>query len=62
MMSISLAGTALFRRMGDSGVRFRIASKITADVLPSNGWRPVAISYRTTPREKISERASSELP
>ncbi len=37
---------------------FRIASKITAELLPVNGGRPIAISYRTAPKENRSVRAS----
>jgi hypothetical protein len=39
-----------------------MASKITADVLPTKGWRPVAISYKTAPKENRSVRASISSP
>ena len=35
---------------------------LTADVAPANGCLPVAISYRTTPSEKRSVRASVSSP
>lgn len=41
------------------GSRFRIASKMTADVPPENTGRPVAISYSTMPKLKRSARAST---
>ena len=36
-------------------------SKITPEVSPRNGKVPVAISYRTAPREKRSVRASNSF-
>ena len=44
MMRSSSAGSSGFSRTGETGARFRIASKMTADVGPGNGCRPVAIS------------------
>ena len=40
----------------------RIAAKTIAAVLPLKGSVPVAISYRTTPNENRSVRASSVSP
>jgi hypothetical protein len=39
-----------------------MASKTAAEVDPEKAWRPVAISYNTTPNEKISVRESRSLP
>ena len=39
-----------------------MASKIIAEVSPRNGSVPVAISYKTAPKENRSVRASSSLP
>ena len=50
------------KRTGAVGARFRMASKITADVLPVKGWRPVDISYKTAPKENRSVRVSSSSP
>ena len=47
---------------GAGGVRLRIPSKMTADVVPPNGSVPVAISYSTTPNENKSVRASRISP
>jgi hypothetical protein len=35
---------------------------MTPVVAPANGSIPVAISYKTTPQEKMSDRASSSSP
>src|SRR5215831_9896663 len=50
-----------FNRTGGTGSRFRIASNIAAALSSRNGSCPVAISYRTTPKENKSVRASSAL-
>ena len=44
MMSSSLGGRSGFRRSGGAGARFRIASKIVAELSPRKGSVPVAIS------------------
>src|ERR1051325_7621846 len=44
------------------GSRFRIESKITADVSPANGKAPVASWYNTVPSENKSVRASTSPP
>ena len=62
MMRSSSAGRLGFSRTGAVGARFRMASKITAEVLPMKGWRPVAISYITAPKENRSVRVSSSSP
>jgi hypothetical protein len=62
MIASSCDGSSEFRRIGAIGARFRMASKITAEVSPRKGSEPVAISYSTTPKEKRSVRASSSLP
>ena len=36
--------------------------RVSAASLPSNGSRPVQISYRTMPRENRSDRSSSAAP
>src|SRR2546422_6967388 len=61
-MRSSPRGRTAFRREGGVGLSWRMASKIAAEVLPSNGGLPVAISYRTTPKEKMSVRVSSSCP
>ena len=43
-MRSSSAGSSGLSLTGETGARLRIASKMTADVLPEKGWRPVAIS------------------
>ena len=62
MTSSSFAGSCGFRRTGDTGSRFRMASKIIAEVSPWNGTLPVAISYKTAPNENRSVRRSSSFP
>src|SRR2546426_1483797 len=44
MISSSFGGTSEFSLTGATGARFRIASKITADVSPRKGTAPVDIS------------------
>ena len=44
MMRSSSKGKEGFSRTGAVGARFRMASKITAEVFPVKGWRPVDIS------------------
>ena len=44
MMRSSSGEIEGFNRIGAIGVRFRMASKITAGVFPVNAGRPVAIS------------------
>jgi hypothetical protein len=56
------AGISGFSRTGAIGAWWRIASKTTAEVVPVKACCPVAISYRTTPKEKMSVRASSASP
>ena len=43
-MRFSSSGSSGLSDTGETGARLRIASKTIADVLPANGWRPVAIS------------------
>src|SRR5258708_4743730 len=62
MISSNLGGRSGLSRKGRKGGRFRMASKITAEVSPRNGMAPVAISYNTAPNEKRSVRASSSFP
>jgi len=59
MISCSFAGTCGFNCRAETGARFRMASRSAAAVYPLNAWRPVAISYRTKPKEKRSVRAST---
>src|SRR6266851_3119422 len=54
MMSSSLGGRSGLRRRGGEGARFRIASKMVAEVSPRKGTAPVAISFRTAPNENRS--------
>ena len=44
MVSSSFGGSSGFRRLAAVGVRFRMASVMTAEVSPRNGRTPVAIS------------------
>src|ERR1700722_911310 len=62
MISYNFGGMLGFKDDGAGGVRFKIASKITAEVLPANAGWPVAISYNTAPKLKRSVRASSSSP
>src|SRR5437667_10705694 len=55
-------GKSGFSRTGGTGARFKMQSKITPEVSPRNGNAPVDISYKTTPKENKSVRASSSLP
>ena len=55
-------GKSGFSRTGGTGARFKMPSKITPEVSPRNGKAPVDISYKTTPKENKSVRASSSLP
>ena len=51
------------RAVGDcGGVSRRMAEASSAEEVPSNGRRPVAISWRMMPREKMSVRWSSGRP
>src|SRR5215469_1531549 len=50
-------GISGFTLLGGAGVLFRIASKIAADVSPRKGSTPVALSYRSAPKENKSLRA-----
>ena len=61
-MRSSSGGSLGFKRTGAVGALLRMALKIAADVFPSNGRRPVDISYSTTPKENRSVRASSSSP
>ena len=61
-MRSSSGGSSGFSLTGAVGTLLRIALKIAADVVPSNGSRPVHISYSTTPKENRSVRASSSSP
>lgn len=45
-----------------SGSRARTAAMRLACVLPENAFCPVSISWRTTPRAKMSVRASAAFP
>jgi hypothetical protein len=45
-----------------AGSSVRIALAVSAAVPLANGCRPVTISYRTTPNEKMSERWSTSWP
>ena len=53
------AGRSGLSRNGDTGVSSRIALKITGELSPRNGTKPVAISYSTEPKENKSLRPSS---
>ena len=44
------------------GSRSMMAAVMLARLFPSNALRPVTISYKTAPKEKISDRASASLP
>ena len=55
-------GSCAFSVIGATGGWFRMWSKTTAVVVPVNGCCPVAISYKTTPSENTSPRASSASP
>ena len=55
-MVSSCGGKPGFNWIGDVGTLFRIASKMTADVVPENGCLPVAIAYIMTPNENRSVR------
>jgi hypothetical protein len=61
-MSESAGGKSGLRTTGATGARFRMASKMTALVVPGKGRRPVDASYRTAPKEKRSERLSTSSP
>ena len=45
-----------------SGSAARMAATMLAWLLPSNAFLPVAISYTTAPKAKMSVRASASLP
>jgi hypothetical protein len=45
-----------------SGVSRRIALRMSASLSPVNGASPVTISYSSTPKEKMSDRASTCSP
>ena len=55
-------GSTGFSSVTDFGVSLMIDEMIEMLVSPVNGRWPVAISYRITPSEKRSERASIGLP
>src|SRR6516164_6164759 len=61
MTSSSFGGRSGFSRTGETGTRLRMASKIVAELSPRKGDCPVAISYKTAPKENKSVRASSSL-
>jgi tetratricopeptide (TPR) repeat protein len=61
MIRSSSAGTSGFSRTGGTGARFRMLSKITPELSPRKGNVPVAISYKTAPKENRSLRASSSF-
>ena len=44
------------------GSMCRIAPRIEIAFSPRNAFRALSISYKTTPKEKMSERASTLLP
>src|SRR5580692_4797480 len=62
MLRSSSAGTCRFRSQTGCGVLFNRASKMMGGVGPSNGRDPVTISYRTTPNDHRSLRASTLCP
>src|SRR5262249_27320824 len=62
MTSSTLGGRSGFNLVAGAGARLRIDSKITPEVAPRNGGMPGAISYKTTPKENRSVRASSSFP
>ena len=62
MTSSNRAGKSGFRRTGATGARRRIESNTAAEVSPRKGSVPVAISWRTLPKEKRSVRVSNSLP
>ena len=61
-MRSSIAGTWRLCDEGGGGVVFTVAYMIAFTLSPSNGAWPVSDSYSTTPREKMSLRASIALP
>ena len=48
-----------FRPTMDSGSELIIRLMVSIAVIPANGMRPVAISYKTTPRLNRSDRWST---
>jgi len=61
MRSIS-EGTLREFRLSGAGSAVRIAARTSDGVPPVNGATPVTISYRTTPRLKMSLRPSTGRP
>src|SRR5439155_18709817 len=61
-ISSSFGGSWGLSSNGATGARWRIASNTAALVGPENAGRPVAISYRTIPRENRSVRRSNSSP
>ena len=45
-----------------AGSSRKVAEIVSTKELAANGWRPLSISYSTTPKEKMSERASMSSP
>ncbi len=61
-MRSSSAGSIALIVLGGAGSRLRMPSNTTAVVWPGKLWRPVAISYSTTPNENRSVRGSTSSP
>jgi hypothetical protein len=61
MISSILEGRSGLSLTGGTGARFRMDSKITPELSPRKGKVAVAISYKTTPNENKSVRASNFL-
>ena len=62
MIRSSSIGTSGLSFEAGVGISRRMPSKMTAAVSPANGAFPVAIWYKTAPKENKSERASISLP
>jgi len=54
-------GRSGFRRTAEVGLLSRMAWKITPELSPLKGNTPVAISYKTVPKENKSVRASNSF-
>ena len=61
-MKSSTSGTRGLIELGGGGTRFMIWNMTEVTSSPVNGGRPVSISWRITPSEKMSERGSARLP
>ena len=62
MIPSTSVGNREFKRKGEIGVWFRIASNTMAVVRPLKGRVPVPISYSITPKENRSLRRSNASP